>query len=203
MTKNEATAQSWSTPAHSPTHLSDTTDSVSLSYWLLRRTYRNCQGGGLTVASARDPGVVCPCWHSPTACGHSQGVALPHRLSHAAGLFSPFTWLETIGSHYGTLRVLRPAGRGRREVRKSVYVWTPVSKMARKKNKKFPKCTHEEVWIEAMRDATMGEDALQPSVSPPWKKPTGNLGDRELVAEEHSRRKQWRDMEDVESLQGA
>ena len=52
-----------------------------------------------------------PCWPSPTACGHSQGVALPHRLSHAAGLFSPFTWLETIGGHYGPLFVLRPAGR--------------------------------------------------------------------------------------------
>ena len=38
-------------------------------------------------------------------------MALPHRLSHAAGLFSPFTWLETIGGHYGPLRVLRPAGR--------------------------------------------------------------------------------------------
>ena len=52
-----------------------------------------------------------PRWPFPAACGHSQGVALPHRLSHAAGLFSPFTWLETIGGHYGPLRVLRPAGR--------------------------------------------------------------------------------------------
>ena len=37
-------------------------------------------------------------------------MALPHRLSHAAGLFSPFTWLETIGGRYGPLRLLRPAG---------------------------------------------------------------------------------------------
>ena len=72
MTKNKATAQSWSTPAHSPTHLSDTTDSVSLSYWLLRRTFYNCQGGGLTVASARDPGAMCH-FGLPAACGHSQG----------------------------------------------------------------------------------------------------------------------------------
>ena len=52
-----------------------------------------------------------PRWPFPAACGHSQGVALFHRLSHAAGLFSPFTWLETIGGRYGPLRVLRPAGR--------------------------------------------------------------------------------------------
>ena len=30
-----------------------------------------------------------PRWPSPTACDHSQGVALPNRLRHAAGPFVP------------------------------------------------------------------------------------------------------------------
>ena len=41
----------------------------------------------------------------------AKGWHFPIGLSHAAGLFSPFAWLETIGGHYGPLRVLRPAGR--------------------------------------------------------------------------------------------
>ena len=64
---------------------------------------------GLTFAFACLLSYV-PRWPFPAACGHSQGVALLHRLSHAAGLFSPFTWLETIGGRYGPLRLLRPAG---------------------------------------------------------------------------------------------
>ena len=38
-------------------------------------------------------------------------IAKGWHFPHAAGLFSPFTWLETIGGRYGPLRVLRPAGR--------------------------------------------------------------------------------------------
>ena len=57
----------------------------------------------------------------PAACGHSQGLALLHRLSHAAGLFSPFTWLETIGFYCDPLRVLRPAGR---DVEKHASLYT-------------------------------------------------------------------------------
>ena len=40
----------------------------------------------------------------PAACGHSQGVALPHRLSHAASLYSTTRGLVTI-------RSCHPAGR--------------------------------------------------------------------------------------------
>ena len=35
----------------------------------------------------------------------------------------------------------------------------------------YPKGTNEENWIEAVKDATVVEDALQPSVTPPWKTP--------------------------------
>ena len=81
-------------PAHSPTQLSDTTDSVSLSYWSSRRTYCNCQGGGLTVASARDPGAVCHVgllplhaiaakgWHSPTGSRMQQVLSSLDVLVH-------------------------------------------------------------------------------------------------------------------------
>ena len=75
---------------------------------------------GLTFAFACLLSYV-PRWPFPAACGHSQGVALPHRLSHAAGLFSPFTWLETIGGRYGPLRVIRPAGR---DVEKHASLYT-------------------------------------------------------------------------------
>ena len=67
------------------------------------------------------PPLICARWPFPAACGHSQGVALLHRLSLAAGLFSPFTWLETIGGRYGPLRVLRPAGR---DVEKHASLYT-------------------------------------------------------------------------------
>ena len=62
------------------------------------------------MGSARDPGAMCH-FGLPAACGHGQGVALLHRFSHAASLFSPLTWLATVEGRYGPLRVLRPAER--------------------------------------------------------------------------------------------
>ena len=52
-----------------------------------------------------------PCWPSPTACDHSQGVALPNRLTHAAGPFvtgRPRARSLTVRTHSV---LYRPAGR--------------------------------------------------------------------------------------------
>ena len=102
--KNKTTAQSWSTPAHSPTHLSDTTDSVSRSYWfatareevlppLPPATLVQCATLAFLLHA-----VIAKGWHSPIGSRMQQVCSL-------------FTWLETIGARYGPLRVLRPAGR--------------------------------------------------------------------------------------------
>ena len=137
MTKNKPTAQSWSTPAHSQTHLSD---------WLLRRTYYHCQGGGLTVASARDPGAMCH-FGLPAACGHSQGGGTSSIGSRMQQVCS---WLETIGLHCDPLRVLRPAGR---DVEQHANLYTcgflsKTSKETLKNTHKLTKtCRLQIVWV--------------------------------------------------------
>ena len=80
------------------------------------------------------PPLICASLAFSCACSHSQGVALLHRLSHAAGLFSPFTWLETIGGCYGPLRVLRPAGRDV-EKHASLYTCGFLSEKKRKRRR--------------------------------------------------------------------
>ena len=47
----------------------------------------------------------------------------------------------------------------------------------KKRYRMFPSGSNEQVWIQAVRDATVGgEDALQPSVSLLWMKAEGSLG---------------------------
>ena len=61
----------------------------------------SCEERGLTVISACLISYV-PGWSAPTACVHSQGVALPNRLTHAAGPFvtgRPCARSSTVWTH--------------------------------------------------------------------------------------------------------
>ena len=57
----------------------------------------------------------------------AKGWHFPKGSRVQPSLFSPFTWLETIGGRYGPLRVFSPRQARRRDVRKSENVWIPVT----------------------------------------------------------------------------
>ena len=103
--ENKTTAQSWLTPAHSPTNLTDTTDSASLSHWLSGRTYcgfihlSNCSVRIADIEKERGlihfrlPPLVVQPWPVLTVCDHGQGTA--------KSVFTrrPQSWLCIVPTH--------------------------------------------------------------------------------------------------------